>query len=389
VKGVAIDMFLDVTRRRNPKLIDVSKYLHLSGKIPPDTYVLDLDIIAENAALLKATAEQAGITLFYMTKQIGRNPLVAQHIRSAGIDKAVVVDYKEACVMLEHGLPIGNIGHLSQIPIRFLERVLLSQPAYVTVYSPEMMQEIERICKANSLRQEVLLRVYGDSDMFYEGQVGGFSLDELPRIAEMEFDALQVAGFTSFPCFLVSDTGELVPTQNIETLNSAKKIFNNYGVEISHLNMPSATCCEAIPLIRQHGGTQGEPGHALTGTTPLHVFGDQPELPAIVYVSEISHCSDKSSFFYGGGYYRRGNLDEVLICDRQKEYVSKVNPFSTEHIDYYLETPGRHAIGATVVGAFRTQIFTTRSDVAVVSGIQSGNPRIIGIFDSRGRMLNE
>ena len=42
-----------------------------------------------------------------------------------------------------------------------------------------------------------------------------------------------------------------------------------------------------IPEIRKLGGHQGEPGHALTGTTPLHAVLDLPEIPALVYVSEI------------------------------------------------------------------------------------------------------
>ena len=54
-----------------------------------------------------------------MTKQFGRNPYVAQKIHDAGIEKAVVVDFKEALIMMEQGLPLGNVGHLVQIPQRF------------------------------------------------------------------------------------------------------------------------------------------------------------------------------------------------------------------------------------------------------------------------------
>jgi len=381
-------MFLDVTRRRNPKLIAASKYLHQSGQILPDTYVLDLDVIAENAGLLKQCADQAGIALFYMTKQIGRNPLAAECIRGAGIDKAVVVDYKEARLMMEHGLPIGNVGHLVQIPQRFLERVLRDQPEYVTVYSKEMLQEIERICKAGGQRQKVLIKILEDGDSIYEGQQGGFRLADLPQIANMRLEAVEIAGLTSFPCFVLDENQQFVPTQNAATLQAAKALFYAYGVEISQLNMPSATCCETIPLIKQLGGTQGEPGHAFTGTTPLHAIKDLPERPGLVYVSEISHHLDDASYFYGGGYYRRGHFTEILIDDGKRETISKVRPFSSEHIDYYLETEGHHPIGATVIGAFRTQIFTTRSDVAVVSGIQSGDIRMEGIFDSGGKAIN-
>ena len=205
----------------------------------------------------------------------------------------------------------------------------------------------------------------------------------------MKFDAITLTGLTAFPCFLLNDNREIVQTHCVDTLLSAKEIFNRHGVEIKELNMPSATCCETIPLIKQLGGTQGEPGHALTGTTPLHAIKDLPERPAIVYVSEISHRADGASYFYGGGYYCRGHFSDILVDDgRQGTVMCKLRPFSAEHIDYYLEAQGHHAVGATVLGAFRTQIFTTRSDVAVVSGIQSGKPYIEGIFDSRGRLLN-
>jgi predicted amino acid racemase len=30
-------------------------------------------------------------------------------------------------------------------------------------------------------------------------------------------------------------------------------------------------------------------GHGLTGTTPLHAVRDEPEPPAALYISEISH----------------------------------------------------------------------------------------------------
>ena len=36
-------MFLDVLRRRNPRLVEAAVALHRSGEIPPNAYVLDLD----------------------------------------------------------------------------------------------------------------------------------------------------------------------------------------------------------------------------------------------------------------------------------------------------------------------------------------------------------
>ena len=64
-------MFLDVTRRRNPKLIQSGVTLHQSGLIPPNTYVIDLDILGENAAALADTAKNHDFTLYFMSKQLG------------------------------------------------------------------------------------------------------------------------------------------------------------------------------------------------------------------------------------------------------------------------------------------------------------------------------
>jgi hypothetical protein len=44
-------MFLDVTVRRNSSLIEAAIKLHQRGLITPNTYVLDLDRIVENAVI--------------------------------------------------------------------------------------------------------------------------------------------------------------------------------------------------------------------------------------------------------------------------------------------------------------------------------------------------
>ena len=145
-------MFLEATKRRNPELIDAAIKLHQEGAILPDTYILDLDHIVENAKVLKRHADEVGIDLFYMTKQIGRNPLVSQAIREAGIEQAVVVDFKEALIMMEHGLPIGNVGHLVQVPVALLEKVIDYGPKYMTVFSLEMLKK--------SMKQQKMLEKF-------------------------------------------------------------------------------------------------------------------------------------------------------------------------------------------------------------------------------------
>lgn len=382
-------MFLEVTKRRNPELIKTAINLHQEGIILPDTYVLDLDTIEQNVRFLKKKADENNLELFYMTKQIGRNPLVAKKIQQAGIEKAVVVDYKEALTMMEHNLPIGNVGHLVQIPLHLLKKIISYGPDYITVFSIEMLININRVATEIGRTQKVLLKVIEAEDNIYEGQFGGFHLNDLPplAIAAKEMTNVIISGLTSFPCFLFDGVSKLEATRNIQTINEAKNILKNYGIIISELNIPSATCGETIPLIESIGGTQGEPGHALTGTTPLHAKMDLDERPAMVYVSEVSHNLDNKAYFYGGGYYRRGHLEKILISDGNTHQLDKVAPFGNDSIDYYLNSQRSFPVGSTVIAAFRTQIFVTRSDVAVVSGISKSQPQLEGIYNSLGNLI--
>ncbi|MGX6962355.1 YhfX family PLP-dependent enzyme [Vagococcus xieshaowenii] len=383
-------MFLELTKRRNPKLIEAASQLHKQGLILPDTYVLDLDMITHNAKVMKEKADKYKLELFYMTKQFGRNPLVSRKIVEAGISHAVVVDFKEALIMMEHNLPIGNVGHLVQVPKNMLERIIAYGPKFITVFSNEMLNNINTVAQKLNKVQQVLIKVVEPTDEIYEGQFGGYHLEDLEELIAIakKLDNIKIAGITSFPCFLFDGEKELKPTNNVKTINTARNIFKKHGIEVQELNIPSATCCTTIPLIKGIQGTQGEPGHALTGTTPLHAKLDLEELPSMVYVSEISHSLDGHSYFYGGGYYRRGHLENILVIDKDENYSKDtVAPFGNESIDYYLESNKVHPVGSTVIAAFRTQVFVTRSDVAVVSGISSGTPKLEGIYNSLGNLI--
>ncbi len=377
-------------KQENPTLIDAGIHLHQTGQILPDTYILDLDTIRLNAAVMLERAKEVGIELFFMLKQIGRNPLIAKELMAIGYRGAVVVDFKEALVMMENQIPLCNVGHLVQIPDQLLEKIMIYGAEYITVFSVEKLKQINDMAKKIGIKQKVLLKVVAKDDQMYEGQFGGFLLAGLAEKSTLfhAFDAVEISGITSFPCFLFDETyTTLAQTNNVETIEKAQAILRQEGFTVPELNVPSASCSETFPFIKEIGGTQAEPGHALTGTTPLHAYKVQPEKPALVYVSEISHNFKGKSYFYGGGYYRRGHLHSTLIADTNVRVEDKVESFSDESIDYYLSTSTEHTIGATVIAAFRTQIFVTRSNVAVVKGISAGKPEIVGIFDSQGRRI--
>ena len=102
-------------------------------------------------------------------------------------------------------------------------------------------------------------------------------------------------------------------TENINALKRAQKILTDRGYKDINYNIPSASCCASFKLISELGGKSAEPGHGLTGTTPLHKVSDEPEKTAYVYVSEISHNFRGQALCFGGGSYRRGHLENCMV----------------------------------------------------------------------------
>ena len=390
-------MFLPVTIERNPALVETAINLHRSGKIHPNTYVLDVDAIQLNTKQLVQVAEQAGIKLYMMTKQIGRNPELARIIAESGIEQAVAVDPWEALTLGKAGVKLGNVGHLVQIPSHLIEPILRLRPEVVTVFSVEKAKQVSQAAERLGFIQNILLKVVGKQDVIYEGQQGGFQEDELLVEASriQKLPGVTISGVTAFPCFLYNDeSGEIEPTPNAHTVKrSAHRLQEELSLPLDQINMPSATTIASIPKLAEWGATHGEPGHALTGTTPLHVQGKQPEIPAMVYVSEISHVYEGNAYTFGGGFYRRSNARHAIVgnnfTEMKNRFVS-VSATPPEYIDYTgtLRVKEQEvAVGDTVIYAFRTQIFVTRSEVALVKGIQNGQAKVAAIYDSLGNKL--
>lgn len=384
-------MFLDKTLKRNTELMKTAFNLHSKGVIEPDTYILDYDAIVENAKYLKEEADKNNVKLYFMTKQLGRNPIICRALMDLGFEGAVAVDFKEAKILIKNGIKIGHVGHLVQIPSKDMEYIMRAKPESISVYSIEKAKEISHMAVKLGMKQNITLRIINEGDTLYPAQYGGFYLAELEDAAKelMKLPNINIYGITSFPCFLYdSECGDIKETNNIKTVHAAKEILQKLGIDIAQVNLPSATCTESIKKIKENGGTHGEPGHGLTGTTPYHAYHEAVEKPAIVYVSEISHNLRNKSFCYGGGHYRRSNIEKALVGKNIEEakFVDVVEP-TLESIDYYFTLKDNAEVGDTVIMAFRTQIFVTRSTVAVVKGISEGKPEVIGLYDSQGRAI--
>ena len=152
-------MFLSRLKENNPALLKYAFEAAKKGEILPDTYILDLDTIIQNAKIMKEEADKYNLDLYFMLKQIGRNPVVAQALQDLGFAGAVCVDYKEALCMIENGVKVANVGHLEQIPTAALQKIISSKPTVVTVYSLDKIKEINNVAKELGIVQGLLIRL--------------------------------------------------------------------------------------------------------------------------------------------------------------------------------------------------------------------------------------
>lgn len=387
-------MFIDALKRQNPALISAAVALWQQGKIAPDSWVIDVDQVIDNGKRLLDVARQYGISLYLMTKQVGRNPWLAEKLLQLGYEGIVVVDYKESRVMRRAGLPVAHQGHLVQIPSRQVNQAVAQGTEVITLFSLEKAHEVSAAAVKAGCQQNVMLKVYDKDDFLYPGQESGFPLIYLTDVVNeiRRLPGLRLSGLTHFPCLLWDEnSAQTMPTPNLHTLVSARRQLAQAGITIDQLNAPSASSCTSLPLLAEYGVTHAEPGHALTGTIPANQKGDQPERIAMLWLSEVSHTFRGDSYCYGGGYYRRGHAQNALVFTSENDapIAAKLKPVDDSSIDYYLPVAGEFPVSSAVIFCFRTQIFVTRSDVVLVSGIQRGVAEIVARYDSLGNILED
>jgi predicted amino acid racemase len=390
-------MFLDVLRRRNPALIEKAIALHQAGKIPANSYVIDLDTVEANARTIRAAADRLGLKVFAMTKQMGRSPSFCAAVARGGIGKAVAVDMEDARACRRAGLALGHIGHLVQIPKAEATAAASLAPDYWTVFNFEKAAEAAAASKALGRVQDLLARVQAEGDTFYRGHEGGFEASDVVTVADRldGSSGARFAGITTFPALLFDVAQrKIAPTANLGTLARAAEALANAGRREIEINAPGTNSSVILQALADAGATQVEPGHGLTGTTPLHAVEDLPELPAVIYLSEVSHHHRGDAYCFGGGLY----IDPVFPDYALKAIVGREPTIATTAlrsveipvpaaIDYYgmIDTAtGPAAIGDSVVFGFRPQAFVTRANVVGLSGVR-GTPMVETISDAYGR----
>jgi len=412
-------MFLETLARRNPDLVRAAVALHQSGEIPPNCYVLDLDAVRRNARLTKTAADRAGLQVYPMSKQVGRNPWFVRAVARAGMPKFVCVDWMGAQMLARQKAQIGHVGHLVQIPRGEARKTAALGPEVWTVFNVQKAREVSEAAQAMGRTQDLLLRVVAPGDTFYPTHDGGFALDDAVSAAREigRLPNVRVVGVTSFPTLLFdAEKRELVVTQNMQTImQAAERLRRELGLEITQINAPGTTSAETLKIVAEAGATHVEPGHGLTGTTPWHAYEELPEKPAICYLTEVTDVRGDQAYVLGGGLY----IDPVIPEYQVRAFVGRTgeealgqradaNLGSPAGIDYYgmldcrltgvaggkllpYEMLDRKSakveIGDSVVFGFRVQAFVTRAYVAVVRGISRGAAKVAGVYDVSGRRV--
>ncbi|WP_419926612.1 alanine racemase [Candidatus Poriferisocius sp.] len=399
-------MFLRSLLRKNPAFVEAVVALHQAGSIPANSYVIDLDAVAANTSHLMYEAKKLGLTVYAMTKQLGRAPDVLDAITGAGVDGYVAVDMACARPISANGHNLGHIGHLVQVAAGEAREAVAMHPDYWTVFTPNKAAEASAAASRIGRVQDLLVRVFAPGDEFYPGHEGGIPLEDLPAmIAHIAgLSGARFAGLTTFPALLFDPaTGRARTTPNMATLARAAESAgqylgpNNQGQ--LQINAPGTTSSAVLAQLAEAGATQVEPGHGLTGTTPLHAVDDLPEQPAVCYVSEVAHIHQGMPFCFGGGLYIDpvfGDYQTTAVVARDPgEAATKPIPVDMPDpaaIDYYAklnpESDRTVSEGDTVVFGFRIQAFVTRAFVAGVAGVRSGAPSVAGISDVLGNPVN-
>jgi predicted amino acid racemase len=275
-----------------------------------------------------------------------RHPLVgAGFILPTGIQGGGYIAAPGECtISLIAKIPpgVGHLGHLVQIPRGEADEAPALAPDWWTVFNLEKASEAGAASLKRGREQALLARVRAEGDQFYRGHEGGFSASDILAVASAldKVQGARFAGITTFPALLFDAANRKVkPTPNLETLRRASETLARAGRGRIEINAPGAISSVTRRALAEAGATQVEPGHGLTGTTPLHAVEDLAERPAVVYLTEVSQLSGGEAFCFGGGLY----IDPVSPAYQARAVVSR-EPGSDETAPRNVEIPDPAAI---------------------------------------------
>jgi predicted amino acid racemase len=397
-------MLINRVLQRNPQLIEAAIDLHQRGVIPAATYLVDLDTIAANARLMADESKRYNLRSYLMTKQNGRNPYITRVALAQGIDSTVAVEATEARVIHRYGLPLGHVGHLSNVPKNEVADIVAMRPEVITVFTYEAAKAVSDAAVAQGLHQNLYVRVNKPGDEFFKGMVGGWTEDECVEGIRpiLDLPNVSVIGLTTFVniTYQTPAATKAKPTDTFFTMLRAKeKLEQELGLENLRVNAPAFNNCATFKMLAENGVTDVEPGIGLLGSSLAHAYEDLAEAPAQVYVSEVMHHWDGEAYTLGGGLtyvetsggpheYPVEALVGTSFDDAKDNFLRLVE---RGIIDYHgvLADGHKAKVGDTAIYALRAQFFVNRCYVAIVSGVSSGEPKLERLFDSAGNALDE
>ncbi len=393
-------MFLDIIRRRNPALIEQAIALHQAGKLPANAYVIDLDAVTANARHIADEAARLGLKTYAMTKQMGRNGSFCRAVVEGGIGKAVAVDMQCAMATRRAGMRLGHLGHLVQIPTAETDAAASLAPDYWTVFSLEKAREAGAASRRLGRDQAILARLVAEGDRFYRGHEGGFPAADAVAIADA-IDAVARRPLCRHHHLSLATLRPREPDGEADAQygdaaargGSAGARPGAAASRSTRLARPPRRCCR---MLAAAGATQVEPGHGLTGTTPLHAVDGSAGAPCR-RLSERGLAPDRrrSLLLRRRALYRSGvsrlssQGDRLARADRLRQGAGTGRD-SGPGLDRLLRHDRRDrtrkpAVGDSVVFGFRPQAFVTRAYTVGVSGLSSGKPVVETVYDAFGR----
>jgi len=316
-----------------------------------------------------------------------------------------------------HGIPVAHVGHFGQIPTNEIQYVLESvKPDVITVFSVEKAKQIADLASKMGKTQDLLVRVVARSHHICNPLPGGFTSEESLAVVRSisRLKGVRVVGVTTYPAcdFNIRSKEYSLSANFVSMMQSARELKAKLGIEVKHINAAGRNCVETTAMLAENGATHVEPGHAFTGTLPDMAFHDAPEIPAVCYVSEISHLVGDLPLMFADSMMTTaliGSIKNVVDYERIQTVVgadpdtiirNKVPGVPQEywHNDatwhmYCTLLPDanvRPKIGDTVIAGFRPQIYRAPgpAKVAAVTGIQRKKPKLLGLFDRSGLLLD-
>lgn len=406
---------LDRALARNPALIEAAFELHRDGRIPSPTQIVDLDAIAENAAVQARAAARHGVRVFAMTKQNGLDPFMTRIALDQGLHSTVAVETLQAHRIHRYGFPLGNVGHLQNIPRRQVPQIVAMRPEFITVYSLQAATWVSEAARELGVEQDLYVRVTnpavvegskvaGTDEGAFGGLVGGWTeADCVEGIRPLlELPNVRVAGLTQFSGIAYQgnpDAASARPTQALETTFRAKETLEReLGLADLHVNCGGNANAITFGMLAAHGVTEVEPGLSISGSCAFHATEEMPEKPAQAVVTEVTHFWEDDVYTVGGVFafvselYDTSPMQALVGASADEGRERRLTYLYDEMVDahgVFRADGAKPAIGDTVVMVHHPQGFLERGYTAAVSGIASGRPVVEGLFDASCNALDE